>query len=275
MSATKHIAERMAALGITLPDGCEIDIRPSTSRSLKAVIYTKATLAYGTDAGEMSGFPSDKEMTDKTIREIARFARKCNDNWASISSIDHFLDITSKGLPLAEVGLDVAFVKWCESQDVGFDDIVNMMRRWHRTNRLYNDVLEGVRRSWTNMEPDLLRSYFPRAYRNMNYIYDQTSCRLDFFQGCFWGRKPFAFDFMLGNQRYQSSSSPTLVIEAPLPEAGWKSLKGRHVNDIVSKPIFGDSQKVLSVQDHGSYRTLTMSGEIIPLVKAPDLAMAA
>lgn len=275
MTATKRFAEQMAALGITLPDDCEIDIGPCSSKRQKVVIYTKATLAYGTDAGEMSGIPADQEMTEETVREIARFARKCHDNWANISSIDHFLDITSKGLPLANIGLDVAFVKWCERQDVGFDDIVNMMRRWHRSHRYYNDVLEGVRRSWTNMEPDLLRAYFPRAYRNMNHIYDQTSSQLDFFQGCFWGRKPFAFDFMLGNQRYQSSSSPTLVINTPLPEAGWKSLKGRRVNDIVSQPIFGDSQKILSVQDHGSYRTLTMSAETVPLIKAPDMAMAA
>lgn len=262
------IIQQLADAGIAIPDGIEFSERATQRNWRRVVVRSEASSIYGSDDTWMEFEMVGPRLKVEHLRSLASHARTHDSNWRSIASIDHALDLTGRGRDLVPVGFDAAFVNWCARQGVTLDDLSKSVRRWMSSFRHTHDILDAERTAFTNCDREFIRNYFPAPYRNMVELRHGIADRLEFFQGCIWGRKPFAFDFVLGSaeqHRYQSSSMPTLILDMQVPDSVMKSAKGAKVNELVGMDIFGESQKVVRAWSQNGRLMVSMTPEIIAL----------
>lgn len=178
---------------------------------------------------------------------------------------------------LKPVGFDTAFLNWAGLYGVQADEIEAMIYNLVRTRSEFSrplitttcmppvDVCETLRRGFSNYQPYEVEEAFGRRYTNMHLSLTGTALKLPMFQGCAWGKKPFAADFQLGDWLYMSSKTPTMISRARLPESAMNALKGRAINDLIDKPIFSQDQKIIHVMKLKNDKTsITLQADIQP-----------
>ena len=269
---------RMDTLKLTLPENSNLYFVDRYSDSMNIVINVDAGRQYGGEASWES-LPLLENMDDKTIRQIVSHVIKVDKNWKQVASIDYALGLTGYGRPLMDVGFDEAFLNWCALHGVTSDDLIELLRKWtkYQVGCCPNDILIAIRTSYSNLGVEDISHFFGSRYRNMTVTRDPIAYRLGHFQGSIWGKKAFAFDFMIGENIYTSSNTPNLTLTADLPDAYLSTLKGRLLNSLVDKPIFGEDQKVIHARREKGKIKIVVDSKIVPLspIRSNDLRLAA
>lgn len=260
------------SLGVGLPEDIKIRIRPETFKTFKVSAITSFSDLYSSKAGEIEGVPV--EMRDKDIRSIAAKMRQWDRTWKEVASLDELLGITSKGIAAVNIELDVPFVKMLSRFDVSLESMLQEVRRHALRNQWLGDILSNLRCGFTNREREHLIAEGFKPYPNMHESYNFRVPGLPLFQGSCLGKKPMAFDFMIGRGRYVSSRQPTFSFRTKMPDATLNSLKGKRINDIIDEELFGSSQTILRAWREENVIHFSLTPETVPVL-ASQLALAA
>lgn len=77
-------------------------------------------------------------------------------------------------------------------------------------------------------------------------------------------KNPIVITIMIGNWFY-CSTTPYLSAKIILPETMKNHLKGRPVNDLLNEPIFGENQKIDSIDEYDGKTYISITREVVPL----------
>ena len=270
--APDQFITRAQALGIELPKDMKIRIRPETFKTFKVIAITPFSDLYSSKAGEIEGVPI--EMRDKDIRSIAAKMRQWDRTWKEVASLDELLGITLKGIAAVNIELDVPFVKMLSRSAVSPENMLKEVRRHALRNQWLGDILSNMRCGFTNRDREHLIAEGFKPYPNMHESYNFRVPGLPLFQGACLGKKPLAFDFMIGRGRYVSSRQPTFSFRTKMPDTTLNSLKGKRINDIVDGEMFGPSQTILRAWREESIIHFSLTPETVPVL-ASQLDLAA
>lgn len=260
-------------LGFQIPRDAMLRFRPQTPKTMQFVLSTPQSQVYRQCAGSLDLLP--RVLDDDHVRKIVSRIRLWDRQWREATSVDSLIGLTVNGQPAAEVGFDRPFVKLLERADIGIDDFLSSLRRAVMRSAFHDDFLTNIKVGITNWDREGLRAHGFKLYPNMFDTYCTAFPSMPRFQGSCMGKKPLAFDFLLGEATYVSSQQPTFTARLPIPDAMLNSLRGRKMNDIVSGDLFGDSQTITRAWRSGkSHVSMTMTQEIVPVTSA-ELPLAA
>ncbi len=258
---------RAQRLSIDLPDDAVLRFVPQTRDTMQMTLFTPQSQAYRQCAGCIDLLP--RRLDDPEIRRIASRVRLWDRQWKEAMTVDALIALTVNGHHHVQIGLDRPFVLLLERSNVSIDDFLVGLRRAVIRGAYHGDIMTNLKVGVTNWDRDCLRAHGFRLYPNMFDAYCSAFPRMPHFQGSCLGRKPLAFDFLLGEARYVSSRQPTLTARLSIPDATLNSLRGRRMNDIVSGGLFGEDQTVIRAWRSGkSHVSMTMTQEIVPITSA-------
>ena len=251
-------------LGLQVPADAMLRFRPQTPKTMQFILSTPQSRAYMQCAGEIDSLPRVLEEAD--VRRIVSRIRSWDRQWKDATTVDSVVGLTANGTELTRVGLDRPFVNLLSRHGVMIDDFLVSVRRGLMRSAFHGDFMTNIRVGLTNWDRECLRAHGFKLYPNMFDCYSSAFTGMPHFQGSCMGKKPFAFDFPVGQATYVSSNQPTFTARMPIPDAMLNSLRGRRMNDIVDGGLFGDSQTVVRAWRSGkSHVSMTMTPEIVPV----------
>jgi len=231
----------------------------------------------------LRNFVNGTKQTLRNYKNIARIDRtfKFTDaHEAMAADLVSSLDYDEMGNPAKAVGFDLVFLRRAEEVGVSQDELENTFAEVFENLRQQENQIGGyspyiptarseiepmVRQVISNSTASELESKLNRRYRNLNTTQNPILKKLPPFACCIWGLKPLTTDIMIGNWNYLSSHTPTLISTVNIPESVRVAFKGKPVNDIVDRAVFGESQKIIHVaQLKNGKTTITMTPETKP-----------